>query len=135
MEATGFYKLCCELDIVPRIGVRGGRMLRQQFNVDLWNRWNEVFDIHKINRMGKRKPFHFMIHTNGVGVSLLYDVKKEDIAPMAPEEIKRKYRAGEFVNELGIDPGMKTWNATVRRNIRTGKEVSISVKNDMLFRM
>lgn len=39
------------------------------------------------------------------------------------EEIRRKYVNGEFDVELGIDPGMRTWNATVRYDLRTGIEV------------
>lgn len=40
------------------------------------------------------------------------------------EAMKRAYLTGGVQYVLGIDPGMNTWNATVRRDIATGKEVS-----------
>jgi hypothetical protein len=42
---------------------------------------------------------------------------------MDDESVKRRYYGRSVVYEIGIDPGLRTWNATVRRNIRTGKEV------------
>lgn len=59
-----------------------------------------------------------------LSVSIHYKVKTEALDKLVDAQlVKQLYENGEFVYELGIDPGMKTWNATVRRNIATGKEV------------
>lgn len=39
---------------------------------------------------------------------------------ISKEELIRQYNAGTLWYELGIDPGMRTWNPTVRKNIHTG---------------
>lgn len=97
--------------------------------------WAQIFDLPKIKRLGKRKKqFHYSIVTDGVSVSILYEKKIIDSeAVLSKEEIIRRYLNGEFVYELGIDPGMKTWNATVRRTIATGKEVSRTIERLFSF--
>lgn len=47
---------------------------------------------------------------------------------MDNQELLQRYLAGEFFYELGIDPGERTYNATVRRDTRTGEEVSFQRK-------
>ncbi|XP_031639183.1 uncharacterized protein LOC116351242 [Contarinia nasturtii] len=43
--------------------------------------------------------------------------------------LRKQFIGGKFAYELGIDPGMKTWNATVRRNIKTRKEVNMKTSS------
>lgn len=50
----------------------------------------------------------------------MYKRPKEEATPLSDEEIQQMWLA----YELGIDPGMGTWNATVRRNLLTGEEVT-----------
>lgn len=87
--------------------------------------WNKFFFLRKIHRFVKKKAvFHCAIVTDGVGVSILYERSEGATKQqMTRAEIVRKYLNGEFVFELGVDPGLKTWNATVRKTIATGKEV------------
>ncbi|XP_055320564.1 uncharacterized protein LOC129577480 isoform X1 [Sitodiplosis mosellana] len=88
--------------------------------------WDEIFDMPKIHRLLKsNKRFRPYIASNGQAVSIMYEVPKSHLDRLVDDEIVRKrYRDGVYVYEIGIDPGMRTWNATVRRNIKTGKEVS-----------
>lgn len=122
MDNSGLYDLCCQLEINAR-DQYGGRIRSTQFDNE--QAWRELFDIHKINRMGGRKQFHRMILTDGVSVSILYEKPASDTSSISKEEIKEMLARGDFGNLLGIDPGMKTKNATVRHNIATGKEVSV----------
>lgn len=117
------YKLMCASGLMPKD--KGGMQLPSTeitSNKDFY--WNQLFFLRKIHRFKKKKSiFHYEIVTDGVGVSVLYGKSKNSVGrPLTREEIMRKYLDGEFVFELGIDPGLKTWNATVRRTIATGKE-------------
>lgn len=87
--------------------------------------WNEFFDLNKIKRMGRRKKnFRFRILSDGIAVSLQYDMVKRTGLPMNKEHLRRMYESGIIPYEIGIDPNEKTFMAIVRRDIRTGKEVS-----------
>lgn len=121
-----FYRMLAELKLLPQVnGKQANENYIRQNRVEQWNR---IFDFTVINRvLKKNKEFHYTIVSNGVSVSILYRMKKEDLKCLLDDGIIRKrYLEGKFVYELGIDPGMKTWNATVRRTIKTGKEVSVS---------
>lgn len=119
------YKMFCETECIPKD--QQGKQIESteitRFKTHYWNQW---FDLTKIVRMATRqKQFHYEIVTDGKSVSILYERKKGagTGATMTKEEIIQKYLRGEFIYEVGIDPGMKTWNASVRRTIATGKEV------------
>jgi len=87
--------------------------------------FNEIFNMAKIDRVLKgNKKFHHYVLCDGVSVSILYKVPKATIDELVNNDlVKQQYYDGHFVYELGIDPGMKTWNATVRRHIDSNKEV------------
>lgn len=89
--------------------------------------WSLFFDMEKILKLRNNKnDFHFQLLSDGVSVSIQYQEPKHKPAEISDEEVLRQYRAGVFKYELGIDPGMRTWNATVRRCIRTKEEVSLN---------
>lgn len=102
--------------------------------------WSSLFNFHKINQICRSpdsgREFKFSFVTDSVSISLLFAKpnREEDVSAEAQEkkkhEIWQKWFSDQMVYELGIDPGMRTWNATVRRNYRTGKEVFI--QNEML---
>lgn len=134
-----FYKLLCGVGLISQIDSTKRRKKRNiTFNEFMahkeWN-WNQYFNMRKIKWfVRKKKRFRFRVLTDGVSVSLAYDVDKKDVVPI---EIQRrnttqKYTNGGFVNESGTDPGVNTWNATMLRNIETGKEVCTFV---LLFKM
>lgn len=92
--------------------------------------WDQVCDMLKIRRMGKsKKEFRFRFLSDGVSVSLQYDREKSESQPIDLEAIRQKLRDCFFWYILGIDPGMKTWNATVRRTCQTGKEVNFTLSS------
>lgn len=125
IDADVIYRIMAELKILPKIeGIPSKKMCshvckyKEHF-------FNEIFDLPKIGRIVKgRKEFRHHIYSDGVGASILYNVTKNELESLVDDGIlKKKYLNGEFIYELGIDPGIKTWNATVRRHISTKKEV------------
>lgn len=87
--------------------------------------WSYVFDMRKIQQIGGRhKTFDCSIMTDSVAVSLIYVKTDRALNEIdLKERIIQKYENNEFVYELGVDPGVRTWNATVRRRIANGTEV------------
>lgn len=50
--------------------------------------------------------------------SLLYEVHENILKKLENDElVEKRYFDGFYIYELGIDPGYKTWNPTVRRHI------------------
>lgn len=127
IDSDVLYRLLCETDLVPKKdGKRKDKINIKypEFSKDMYGNWNRVFDLDKITKMvhGK-KTFDFQILSDGVSVTMLFTKPKTPEVPVSKEEVLAQYHAGVFFYELGIDPGMRTWNATVRRNIKTGEEV------------
>jgi len=110
----------------PRTG-RKNRESKESYKNDKWALWNILFDMDKIDKMGKNwKGFNFQFQTDGVSVSLLFKKKEKPAKYNFPNllMIFLKYMCCYFVFEIGIDPGDKTWLAAVRRNIATKIEVN-----------
>ena len=128
------YNMMCESGCCPK-NENGKQIIPKDVIASKQHYWEQIFNLPKIKRLGKRKKqFHYAIETDGVSVSILYEKKKTGSeAMLSTEEIIRRYHNGEFVYECGIDPGMKTWNATVRRTIATGKEVNLQRNYCSLF--
>lgn len=105
-------------------GKRFINISRQSYTGDLETWWDKIFDMKKIKKHGKRqKTFDFQISTDGVAVSLMYTAKpKSEKIFQSPSRIRDIWKT--FVYILGIDPGVRTWNATVRKHMPTGTEVS-----------
>lgn len=85
--------------------------------------WDSVFNLTKIKSMGKQKKFHYQFLSDSVSVSLVYIKNKSTTDANIEQQISNDFNTNKIIYELGIDPGMKTWNATVRRTISTNKEV------------
>lgn len=95
-----------------------------EFRSNITGSWNLYFDMDKINELVKnKKRFVHQIVSDGVSVTVLYDRPIREAVPPDDNEIRRLYEAGAFAYELGMDPGMRTWNATVRYDLNTGEEV------------
>lgn len=133
IDTTVLYNILCSIKKVPqKIGmttktgkVKFRNIEQNDFLKNKPDSWNLFFDMDKINRLVKyKKQFGNSIVTDGVSCSVLFEQPQEQAAELDNEELRRRYEAGRFFYELGIDPGMRTWNATVRRNIRTGEEVT-----------
>lgn len=127
IDADALYRIMAELKILPKIeGIPADKMCGHVCS-HKEHYFNEIFDLPKIERIVKgKKKFRCHIYSDGVGASVLYNVDKNEVKKLVDDGIlKKRYLDGEFIYELGIDPGMKTWNATVRRHIPTKKEVCI----------
>lgn len=132
IDTDALYNILCAIKEVPRkcgMTTKKGKvkMRNIELNEFLSNKtgsWSLFFDLDEINRQVKhKKPFAHKIMSDGVSVSILYHRPVQEAVLLDDEETRRKWLEGEFANELGIDPGMRTWNATVRYNFITGEEV------------
>ncbi|XP_031631483.1 uncharacterized protein LOC116345884 [Contarinia nasturtii] len=124
-----FYRMLAESKQLPQVDGRQATESYIRQNKEFY--WNQVFDLTTINRkLKKNKEFHYTIVSNGESVSIMYRMSKQYEQQMQNDDILRKqFIGGKFAYELGIDPGMKTWNATVRRNIKTKKEVNMKTSS------
>lgn len=123
IDGDVLYRMMCETKTIPR---KDGKQVDVGYickNHEYY--FNRIFNMEKINRILKaNKQFHYHIVCDGVSASILYKVPKRVLEQMQNDNIvKKRYFEGMYVYELGIDPGMKTWLAVVRRHINTGKEV------------
>lgn len=129
IDADVLYRMLCETKLIPKY--ENGTQVSMEFisrNRQFY--FAQYFNMDKINRLLKTKEFHFHIVSDGISVSILYKVPKRLIQALSNDDlVKKRYMDGFYVYELGIDPGMKTWLAVVRRYIDTGKEVCIVVFN------
>lgn len=125
MDADVLYRMMCDTKIIPK-DERGCQVTGAHVCQNKEYYFAQIFNMEKINRKLKaNKEFHYHVLSDGVSASILYKIRQEIPQQIDDECTKNRYDDGFFHYELGIDPGMKTWNATVRRNIDTGKEVSI----------
>lgn len=126
------YSLLCETNIIPFVAKEKGQKGRPKreisrkefFEDNIWY-WSHIFDMQKINRLvhGKSK-FRCRILSNGQAVSVQFSVDKKDCIQFDKETIAREYKQKKFELEGATDPGERTWDATVIRDIETGKEVN-----------
>ncbi|XP_055317515.1 uncharacterized protein LOC129576423 [Sitodiplosis mosellana] len=131
IDVTLFYEIACGLGALKHaIGKRGGKVniSREVYNKNPAQWWKHVFNMKKINKIGGRKmKFDCSIMTDSVSVSLMYIKSNRMLDAKDLKTIEDMYREGRFVYELGIDPGVRTWNATVRRTVATGDEENITI--------
>lgn len=132
IDCTLFFEIACKLGALKRAkGLRGQpvNISREEYYQNPAQWWKYVFDMKKINKIGKRnKTFDCTIVTDSVSVSLMYIKCDRPLTEIDVQKIKDMYDNERFVYELGIDPGVRTWNATVRRHIATDTEVRNLVK-------
>lgn len=130
VDNTLFYAIACKLGalkVAPGQRKKFINISAEEYKANPHRWWGHVFDMRKINRLGKRhKTFDCTIMTDSVSVSLMFIKANRPLVETDVEKIKEMYRNEQFVYELGIDPGARTWNATVRRHIATNTEVNAS---------
>lgn len=94
-------------------------------NPDRW--WNRVFFMNKINKMARgEQKFDFHMTTDGVSASITYAEPKKE-TPVGEDLFGIRLLFHYFKYVLGIDPGLRTWNATCRKDIQNGDEVSYTM--------
>ncbi|XP_031616961.1 uncharacterized protein LOC116336903 [Contarinia nasturtii] len=131
IDHTQFYFMACKIGALKRRKGKHGKIniSYAEYKENPFSCWNYVFDMYKIKKLGKGKEFEFLALTDNVAVSLVYiePIKPESIG-LSWERIRHMFEVLKcFVYEIGIDPGFRTWNATVRRHIETDTEENITV--------
>ncbi|XP_031618637.1 uncharacterized protein LOC116337846 [Contarinia nasturtii] len=92
--------------------------------------WNLFFDVEKILKLvHNKKEFDSQICSDGVSVSLMYKKPKVPPVETTDDEIKAMYDSNELKYAVGCDPGMRTWNASVRRDLHTKEEVNLRISS------
>lgn len=127
IDSHCFYQLACKFGALKLAKGKRDRAInigKGDYDNNLLYYWDQVFNMDKILQIGKsKKTFDFAIVTDSVAVSLCY---LRDVCPSyqnTNEQIKTMYENNQFHFVLGMDPGVRTWNATVRKHILSGVEV------------
>lgn len=103
---------------------------RTEYESDLARYWNYLFDMHKIEYIADRKQFDFAIVTDSVSVSLQFlDPKREIEREISDAQIAADWLAGKIDFGLGMDTGVRTWNAVDRLHFHTHTEVRNCMNN------
>lgn len=136
IDTQALYRILCKIEIVPtkdgkRMDENGKpkpiKVTEAEFFEDKIDQWNLYFDVEKILELVHyKKEFDCQICSDGVSVSIMYKKPKVQPVEITDQEVIRRYGSDcldRFIFELGVDPGMRTWNAAVRRNILTSEEV------------
>lgn len=122
-----FYTLACKLGALKLTKGKRGQPVnigKKDFNANLRYCWNQIFDMDKIEKMGKsKKTFDFAIVTDSVAASVCYMRDVCQSQQYTDEQINTMYGNNQFHFAHGMDPGVRTWNATVRKHILSGVEV------------
>lgn len=134
IDTDALYNIVCSGKQVPKklskkIAKDGTcnwiNVLKTEFTSNIKGSWNLFFDVDKINKLAQnKKDFIFQIVSDGVSASIRYGKPKIPPAELSDDEVREMF--GDFTYATGIDPGMKTWCAVVRRNLNTGEEVKVN---------
>lgn len=127
-----FYKLLCGTCLIPKCeskrkvkGKYERNVTQDEFLAYKEMYWNEFVYLRRIKWFVRRKKnFRFRMMSDGIAVSLQYDVPEMDCKPLDKEKVVNEYERGEVPGEVGLDPGDKTMIAFVYRDVKTGKEVN-----------
>lgn len=124
-----FYFMACKLGALKLAKGFFGKaknISKDEYHRHEFDYWNVIFDMNKITKVGNGKDFDYAIITDSVAVSLIFMKPDRPAIQQSDEEIRRMYNNGEFTFVLGMDPGVRTWNATVRKHIASGVEVCMT---------
>lgn len=124
MDTDVLYRMVCETGI-QMYNEDGNRVYNSDIVRNKVRSFAQIFNMEHINRILKaNKQFHCHAVSDGMSASILYTVPQNILEQLESDElVKKRYDDGFFIYEIGIDPGMRTFNATVRQ-IDSGKEVS-----------
>lgn len=143
IDTQALYKIICHAKKVPQ--VHGARVNKDgtptwkntseaEFFKDKLLSWNLFFDVEKMARLVHfKQAFNYQICSDGVSASIMFNEPKHPPVEPDDSEVLKMYRSNRFVYELGVDPGERTYNATVRRCIATGEEVKFVIKMYIKF--
>lgn len=127
IDSHCFYYIACKLGALKMAkGQRGQatNIAKKDYDNNLSHCWNRIFNMDKIEKIGKaNKTFDFAIVTDSVDVSLCCLKPDRPSRELTNEQIDNMYENNQFHFVLAMDPGVRTWNATVRKHILSGVEV------------
>ena len=132
IDTDALWHVLNKIDLLPTVkglltvkGVQKWRkMTKNEFYANIPTYWGIYFDLNKINNLVKyKKQFHYQIVTDGVSVTVLYKRPEHKECEPSDAEVEQRRANGEFANEIGFDPGMRTYIAGVIYNFFTGREV------------
>lgn len=97
---------------------------KDQFDRDPDRYWDLIFDMQKIKKIGRKKIFDHAIVTDSMSASLQFLEKQRDTEEKSDEDVAKAWEEGEFEFGLGMDTGVRTWNAIDRLHFKTLSEVT-----------
>lgn len=124
-----FYEIASKLGALKFAkGFRGQpvNISKETYYNNAFAYWGQIFNMDKIERIGNGREFDYAIVTDSVDVSLCFVKPESESNDLTNEQIKDMYEKGVFEFVLGMDPGVRTWNATVRRHIQSQVEVRMN---------
>lgn len=130
IDTDQLYQLVCKTEIVPKkIGKTKAKefvnVTGNEFLINKDGSWDLFFNRAEIERVVRgRKVFDKQIVSDGVSSTVLYLKPTAEKQPISNEEVLDMYFGGMFYYILGVDPGERTYNATVQKNINTHEEVN-----------
>ncbi|XP_055302910.1 uncharacterized protein LOC129568699 [Sitodiplosis mosellana] len=125
-----FYQMACKLGAIKLAKGLFGQPVnisKKVYDSNPFVSWDTIFNMDKIQKVGNRKTFDYTIVTDSVAVSLCFLKPECPSHEYSHEQINDMYENGVFRFVLGMDPGVRTWNATVRKHIASGVEENITI--------
>lgn len=133
IDTSALFTILSKVNLLPqKCGARKKKdgdinwvnIKQKEFLQNHMGSWNICFDLEKINGLvHNKREFNCQIVSDGVSATIVYKKPKATCIELSDEEVLEMYTSGQFPYELGIDPGERTYNATVRRCTITGEEV------------
>lgn len=124
LDKLGLFEMMRTNRLLPK-NEYGAATSRDDFFADPARFWKMIFNLEEIDRIvSLNKQFDHQIVSDGISASVQYNFLRSEMQ-LDLSSVRNKYCDKKIVYEIGIDPGLHTWNASVRRNIRTKKEVCI----------
>lgn len=135
IDTSSLYRIFTRLDLI-QMKTKTKKIPMSDYtktSKQCWKLWSEIFDEKEVNTRDKK--FDNSISTDGLAMSICCQksvLKKSDEEKR--KECKQKLDNGDFDDLAGGDPGKRLVLGGVVRNISTGKERNIRVKNGKFYR-
>lgn len=138
IDTESLYGICAQLKseiIVKKTKKKSTNHPRNYFTKSPNKLWKEILNVE----MKGYDRFDYSVFTDGVAVSLcckksIVDKTEEEQFDEYLSQCKENLENGEIEDLYGFDPGKRLAIAGVHRNIATGKERNICVKNGKFYR-
>lgn len=136
IDTRALYDILAKVNLLPKKcsakKAKNGKVNQINITMEEFSRnrigsWNLFFDVDQILKLSHiKRDFHCQIVSDGVSATILYDKPKVQPVELSDEQVCEKLESGEITIVAGMDPGDKTYNATVCLDLTTGEEVSLT---------